>query len=195
MELAQDTKNAMEQFNQLFGNMFTFTEEDMPAYDACYEDVFSRGITISFMSAVFYAQFSAELVVGLLASNPLRKYMIQELDKEKERTEDTMKYWHESMNEKRFGLEGIDYTQDTQDLMEMANVSYIKAAALNDWFGTENGKKEFDMYCLSKKAVRDIKRIICEYPYLMRRYDYDQVFANEIMEYAGIVANQIADAE
>lgn len=195
MELAQDTKNAMEQFNQLFGNMFTFTEEDMSAYDACYEDVFSRGITTSFMSAVFYAQFSAELVVGLLASNPLRKYMIQELDKEKERPEDSMKYWHESMEEKRFGREGIDYTQDTQDLMEMANVSYIKAAALNDWFGTENGKKEFEMYCLSKKAVKDIKRIICEYPYLIRRYDYDQTFANEIMEYAGIVANQIADAE
>lgn len=193
MELAQDTRAAMEQFNQLFGNMFVFNEEDMGQYDACYADVFSRGITTSFMSAVFYAQFSAELVVGLLASNPLRKFIIQELDKEKERPEAEMVYWHESMSEKRFGLSGVDYTQDNADLMAMANASYIKAAALNDWFGTDEGKKEFELYCLSKKAVRDIKRIICEYPYLIRRYDYDKVFANEIMEYAGIVANQIAD--
>ena len=73
----------------------------------------------------------------------------------------------------------------------MADDTYVKIKALNNWFGTEEGAKEFEMYCLSKKAVRDIKRIVCEYPYLLRRFDYNAEFASEIMQYAGTVANQL----
>ena len=76
----------------------------------------------------------------------------------------------------------------------MKNTSYNKISSLNQWFGTDDGMKEFDMYCLSRKALKDMKRIICEYPYLIRKYDYDQEFANEIMEYAGIVAVQLEES-
>jgi len=194
MEMAKETVEAKKQFNQLFGNMFEFDDEDMANYDPCYEAVFSKGLNLSFMSLVFYAQFSAELLLGMLTSNSFRKYLIGEIDAEKGRAADAMNYWSDSMNENRFGIIGRDYTQDKKDLEAFANDTYLKVAALNEWYGTEDGKKEFDMYCLSKKAVKDIKRIFVEYPYLIRRYDYDQKFATEIMEYAGIVANQIASA-
>ena len=194
MEMAKETVEAKKQFNQLFGNMFEFDDEDMTNYDPCYEAVFSKGLNLSFMSLVFYAQFSAELLLGMLTSNSFRKYLIGEIDAEKGRAADAMNYWSDSMNENRFGIIGRDYTQDKKDLEAFANDTYLKVAALNEWYGTEDGKKEFDMYCLSKKAVKDIKRIFVEYPYLIRRYDYDQKFATEIMEYAGIVANQIASA-
>jgi len=194
MELAQNTIDAKNQFNILFNNMFAFEDDDMGQYDACYSNVFSNGVNMSYMSLVFYAQFSAEILVGLLASNPFRKFLVESIENEKNRSEADMQYWHESMNQKRFGIEGYDYTQDAAELMAMANESYVKVAALNDWFGTEEGKEEFEMYCLSKKAVRDIKTIVCNYPYLIRKYDYDMEFANEIMEYAGIVANQILNS-
>ena len=146
------------------------------------------------MSVTFYAQFSAELLVGLLASNPLRKQLVQSLDEEKAAIETPVEYWDDSMNENRFGIVGKDYKNDMRDLYGMMNISYNKIKSLSDWFGTAEGKKEFEMYCLSRKAKKDIKRIICEYPYLVRKYDHDETFAKEIMEYAGIVANQIIQA-
>ena len=194
MSLQQSTIDAKEQFNKLFGNMMTFSDDDMIQYDSCYEDVFKSGINYSFMSCVFFAQYSAEILMGMLASNPFRKYLITCLDDEANYDASELKYWHESMNEKRFGIEGYNYDKDKVDIMAMANDTFIKISALNDWFGTDEGSKEFDMYCLSKKAVRDIKRIICEYPYLMRKYDHDQYFANEIMDYASIVMREIAAA-
>lgn len=194
MELTQNTKKAMEQFNQLLGNMFVFNDEDMAQYDNCYADVFSKGVTFSYMSSVFFAQFSTEFLIGLLSSNPLREYVIKELDNEKTRTKDDMTYWHKSMPTHRFGTPHVGYVDDTMDVMNMVDASYIKISSMNEWFGTEEGKKEFENYCLSKEDVRDIKRVVCEYPYLIRRYDYSEVFANEIMEYVGIIVRQIADA-
>lgn len=186
--LAEDTR---KQFNILFGNMFTFATEDMDGYMQCYEDVFSQGINFSFMSSTFYAQFSAEILLGMLTSNPFRKYLIQMLDEEKNDVKTPMKYWDESMEEARFGIRNRDYQKDTADILAMMNGSYNKITSLNEWFGTSEGKKEFEMYCLSRKAIKDIKRVICEYPYLIRKYDHDENFAGEIMEYAGIIANQI----
>lgn len=194
MDPKQITENAKEQFNILFENMFEFDDADMTNYNECFANVFKKGVNFSFMSVTFYAQFSAELLVGLLASNPLRKQLVQALDDEKAAIETPVEYWDESMNENRFGIVGKDYKNDMKDLYGMMNVSYNKIKSLSDWFGTAEGKKEFEMYCLSRKAKKDIKRIICEYPYLVRKYDHDATFANEIMEYAGIVANQIIQA-
>lgn len=193
MELYNDTLEAKNQFNQIFGNMMTFEDEDMTQYEACYADVFSEGVNLSYMGLIFYANYSAEIMLALLTSNPFRKFLIEELDKEKARTGGD--YWNDSMRVKRFGIENPNLDQDKAEIMIIANDTYIKISALNKWFGTDEGKKEFDMYCLSKKAIRDMKRIICEYPYLIRRYDFDRTFANEIMEYAGIVATQIKNME
>lgn len=187
-------ENTRKQFNILFKNMLEFAEEDMAGYNKCYEDVFKGGANISYMSATFYAQFSAEILIGLLASNPFRKFLIVALDTEKMDVDKPMQYWEDSMTQNRFGIAGRDYTDDMRDLYAMMNMSYNKIEALSEWFGTEEGKKEFDMYCLSKKAIRDIKRIVCEYPYLIRKYDHDKAFATEVMEYAGIVANQIVQS-
>lgn len=184
-------ENARGQFNILFGNMLSFGADDMASYNKCYADVFGKGIEVSYMSATFYAQFSAEILVGMLSSNPFRKFLVQALDAEKAEVAKPMVYWDESMQQNRFGIAERDYTNDTTDLYAMMNVSYNKIAALNEWFGTEEGKKEFDMYCLSRKALRDMKRVVCEYPYLIRKYDHDTTFAHDIMEYAGIVAQQI----
>ena len=184
------TLESKENFNTLFGNMFVFEDEDMAYYGPCYENVFKDGITISYMSSTFFAQFSAEILVGMIASNPFRKFLIHALDEEKAAT-GSREYWNDTMKDLRFGIPGKDYTNDKNDLMGMMNASYNKISALNQWFGTPDGIKEFDMYCLSRKALRDIKRVVCEYPYLIRKYDYDQTFAHEIMEYAGIVATQI----
>ena len=189
-KLALESK---ENFNVLFGNMFKFDDEDMAYYSPCYESVFKDGVTISYMSSTFFAQFSAEILFGMIASNPFRKFLIHALDEEKVITA-KRDYWNESMNELRFGIAGKDYTNDTAELMAMMNTSYNKISSLNQWFGTDEGMKKFDMYCLSRKALKDMKRIICEYPYLIRKYDYDQEFANEIMEYAGIVAVQLEES-
>lgn len=187
---AQLTEDARKSFNELFGNMFNFEEEDMAVYDECYKAVFSGGNNLSYMSTTFYAQFSAEILVGLLSSNPFRKFLVQELEKEEQRNEPGQ-YWNKTMPEKRFGIQGVDYKDDVADLLGMMQGSYTKIEALNEWFGTADGQKEFDMYCLSRKAIRDIKKIVCGYPYLVRRYDFEKEFANEIMEYAGIIAQQI----
>jgi len=189
MGISEITVNAQKQFNDLFGNMFKFEESDMTAYDACYAEVFKKGINFSYMASTFYAQFAAELFVGMLASNPFRKYLVQALDDEKICTDFT--FWEESMNQNRFGIPDRDYKQDKMDIMIMMNDTYTKISELNKWFGTADGRKEFDMYCLSRKAIRDIKRIVCEFPYLIRKYDHDETFAKEIMEYAGIVEKKI----
>ena len=182
-----------EQMNKLFKNMFVFTNEDMQMYDACFSNVFSGGITFSYMTATFYAQFAGEILVGMLSSNPFRRFLTTALDEEAKR-EGRGKYWHESMATKRFGLPGVDYTADMEDLKSMMNTSYMKIESLSNWYGTDEGRSEFDLYCLSNKAIRDIERVIMEFPYLIRRYDFDQQFAGEIMEYAGIVAAQIKEA-
>lgn len=185
--------NAKEQLSILVGNMFQITDEDMAGYDACYADVFKDGISFSFMSSTFYAQFAAEILVGCLSSNPFRKFLIQAIDEERARTEPG-EYWQANMQELRFGIEGRDYAADKADLLDMMNVSYTKIMSLNNWYGTKEGKEEFDMYCLSRKASRDIRTVICQLPYLIRHYDYDVKFAKEIMEYAGIVAKQVEEA-
>lgn len=182
--------NAKEQLSILVGNMFQITDEDMAGYDACYADVFKDGISFSFMSATFYAQFAAEILVGCLSSNPFRKFLIQAIEAERTRTEPG-EYWQEDMKDLRFGIEGRDYASDMADLTDMMNTSYTKVMSLNNWYGTKEGREEFDMYCLSKKASRDIRTVICQLPYLIRHYDYDARFAAEVMEYAGIIAKQI----
>ena len=191
IDAAKLAENSREQFNILLGKMFQFSSEDMSTYNQCYSDVFSQGINTSYMSATFFAQFTAEILVGLLSSNPFRKFLVAALDSEKADCANEMVYWEPSMQQNRFGIPGRSYENDIRDLYAMMNATYNKIASLNDWFGTEEGKKEFDMYCLSKKAVKDIKRIVCEYPYLFRKYDHDKGFATEIMEYAGIIAQQI----
>ena len=186
-------ENARQQLNALFGNMFQFDEADMQKYDACFRNVFGGGVTFSYMSATFYAQFAGEILVGALASNPFRRFLEAALDEEAAR-EERGTYWEASMPLKRFGLPDYDYTADMADMTAMMNDSYLKLASLNEWYGTPDGKNEFDMYCLSVKALRGIKRMIVEFPYLIRRFDFDQEFAGQIMEYAGIVAHQIREA-
>ncbi len=183
-------QNAKEQLNILFGNMIPITDTDMEAYDKCFTDVFRNGITFSYMSSTFFAQFASEILVGALSSNPFRKFLSLALEQERGRTEPG-EYWDETMETLRFGLPGVDDAPGVADVMSMMNTSYVKIMALNEWYGTPDGKAEFDMYCLSGRAIRDIKAVICELPYLIRRYDYDKQFAGEIMEYAGIVAEQI----
>lgn len=185
--------NAKDSLNTLFTNMFQLDDGDMAVYDACYSAVFSEGVNFSYMSATFYAQFAAEILVGALASNPFRRFITKALDDEKMRL-GPGEYWEPSMLVKRFGLDGVDYTKDIEALTAMMNDSYIKIMALNNWYGTDSGKEEFEMHCLSNKAIRDIRRMVAEFPYLIRRYDFDRQFAGEIMEYAGIVANQIRDS-
>ncbi len=194
MRLNPTTENAKEQFNILFENMFEFDDADMAGYDTCYADVFKKGITFSYMSVTFFAQFSAELLVGMLASAPLRKMLVKALDEEKADINKPFEYWDESMLDKRLGIPGRDYQKDIKDLYDMMNTTYIKIKSLSDWFGTDEGKKEFEMYELNRDAKRDIKRIACEYPYLIRKYDHDEKFTQEIMEYAGIIAKQIIQA-
>lgn len=185
-------ENSIGEFNKLFGNMFQFGEEDKATYEVCYQDVFGEGVTFSYMSATFFAQFAAEILIGMLSSNPFRRFVEHELDEEA-KVVPGWKYWEPSMEAKRFGLPDKDYTADTEALLGMMNESYVKIMSLNNWFATDAGKEEFAMYCLSKKAVRSIKRAICQFPYLCRRYDHERQFAGEIMEYAGIVAAQIRE--
>ncbi len=194
MRSKQITENAKEQFNILFGNMFEFNDADMAGYDTCYADVFKKGINFSYMSATFFSQFSAELLVGMLASAPLREMLVQALDEEKADINKPFEYWDESMLDKRFGIPCRDYQEDIKDLYGMMNTTYIKIKSLSNWFGTDEGQKEFEMYELSQDAKREIKRIACEYPYLIRKYDHDKRFAQEIMEYASIIAKQILQA-
>lgn len=183
-------ENSINEFNKLMGNMFTFGAEDKAMYDLCYQRVFSGGASFSYMSATFFAQFAGEILVGLLASNPFRRFIENALNDEAKR-ETPGEYWEPSMVEQRFGIPGRDYQNDLTALFAMMNESYTKILSLNNWYGTPDGKKELDMYCLSRKAVRCIRRAVDEFPYLIRRYDFDKQFAGEIMEYAGIVAAQI----
>lgn len=183
-------ENSINEFNKLMGNMFTFGAEDKAMYDLCYQRVFSEGASFSYMSATFFAQFAGEILVGLLASNPFRRFIENALNEEAKR-EEPGEYWEPSMLEQRFGIPGRDYQNDLTALFTMMNESYTKILSLNNWYGTPDGKKELDMYCLSRKAVRCIRRTVDEFPYLIRRYDFDKQFAGEIMEYAGIVAAQI----
>lgn len=191
MNHEQIAENTKKQMNILFENMFVFDDADMACLDTCYYDIFKRGVQFSFMSATFYAQFAAELLVGLLASAPLRRRMAQDIDEEKAVVNEPVEFWDETMKENRFGIVGRDYTKDIEDLKGMMNVSYGKIKSLSTWFGTPEGKKEFEQYNLTSDDMTAIKRIICEFPYLFRKYDHDEAFANEIMEHAGIVANQI----
>ena len=191
-ETAEILANAKEQLNLLVGNMFQITDEDMALYDACYADVFKSGVNFSFMSSTFFAQFAPELLLGALSSNPFRKFIARAIEAERNRTEPGQ-YWDENMELLRFGRQDRDYTADNADILSMMNVSFVKLTALNNWYGKDAGREEFDTYCLSGRAVRDIKAMILQLPYLIRHYDYDRQFAVEIMEYAGIVANQIRD--
>lgn len=185
--------NSKEQFNILLGNMIRFTDEDMAAYDKCYGDVFSGGVNFSYMASTFFAQFASELLVAALSSNPFRKFIVAALESERLLGATPAEYWDPSMQESRFGLADRDYSDDTAQILSMMNTSYAKIMALNNWYGTDAGKNEFDMYCLSGRAIRDIKAMVCEFPYLIRHYDRDQQFAGEVMEYAGIVAVQIRE--
>lgn len=186
--------DAKEHFNELFSNMLKFTDSDMEMYDKCYRNVFGQGMpSFSFMSSTFYAQFAPELLIGILSSNPLRRFIVDALDNEAKYTGEAT-YWNSTMPERRFGIPGRDYTQDMNDIVFMMQDSYGKISALNKWYGLPEGVEEFEMYCLSHRAVDDIKRIVLEFPYLIRRYDHDRAFAEEIMEYAGIVAVQIQKA-
>lgn len=191
-EINEILANAREQLNLLVGNMFQITEDDMAMYDACYADVFKDGVNFSFMSATFFAQFAPELLLAALSSNPFRKFVVQAIEAEKTRS-DPGEYWDENMDVLRFGRPDRDYSTDNADILSMMNTSYVKLTALNNWYGKDAGREEFEMYCLSGRAVKDIKAMICQMPYLIRHFDYDKQFAAEIMEYAGIVANQIRD--
>lgn len=194
MNHEQITENMKEQMNILFENIFVFDGADMACHDACYYDIFRKGVQFSFMSATFYAQFAPELLLGLFSSDPFRKFMAQAIDEEKAVANEPVEFWDETMKENRFGIVGRDYTNDIKDLNGMMNVSYNKIKSLGTWFGTPEGKKEFEEYNLSCDDKTVIKRIICELPYLFRKYDHDEAFAKEIMEYAGIVANQLKQA-
>ncbi len=181
--------NSREQFNVLLGNMFQFDDADMQMYDACYRNVFGQGVNFSYMSTTFFAQFATEILIAGLTSNPFRRFVVDALADEAASSGGP--YWDESMNELRFGIPGMDYSQSIRELMAMMNDSYMKILSMNDWYGTADGKKEFEMHCLSNRAVRDLKRMVLEFPYLIRRFDHDHQFAGEIMEYAGIVAENI----
>lgn len=183
--------NSREQFNILMGNMFQFDEADMAMYDTCYRNVFGKGVNFSYMSTTFFAQFATEILIAGLTSNPFRRFVIDALTDEAARPDGPYTYWDESMNGLRFGLPGFDYRQAIQELMGLMNDSYMKILSMNDWYGTDDGKKEFELHCLSNRAVRDLKRMVLEFPYLVRRFDHDHQFAGEIMEYAGIVAENI----
>lgn len=188
-DISEILANSREQFNILLGNMFTFDDSDMEKYDVCYRAVFGNGVTFSYMSSTFFAQFATEILIAGLTSNPFRRFIIAALDDEAGK--DTVEYWQADMATLRFGLPGADYRQAMSELMLMMNDSYMKILSLNEWYGTADGKKEFDMHCLSNRAIRDLKRMVLEFPYLLRKYDRDHQFAGEIMEYAGIVAEQI----
>lgn len=188
-DISEILANSREQFNILLGNMFTFDDSDMEKYDVCYRAVFGNGVTFSYMSSTFFAQFATEILIAGLTSNPFRRFIIAALDDEAGK--DTVEYWQADMATLRFGLPGVDYRQAMSELMLMMNDSYMKILSLNEWYGTTDGKKEFDMHCLSNRAIRDLKRMVLEFPYLLRKYDHDHQFAGEIMEYAGIVAEQI----
>lgn len=188
-DISEILANSREQFNILLGNMFTFDDSDMEKYDVCYRAVFGNGVTFSYMSSTFFAQFATEILIAGLTSNPFRRFIIAALDDEAGK--DTVEYWQADMATLRFGLPGIDYRQAMSELMLMMNDSYMKILSLNEWYGTTDGKKDFDMHCLSNRAIRDLKRMVLEFPYLLRKYDRDHQFAGEIMEYAGIVAEQI----
>lgn len=188
-DISEILANSREQFNILLGNMFTFDDSDMEKYDVCYRAVFGNGVTFSYMSSTFFAQFATEILIAGLTSNPFRRFIIAALDDEAGK--DTVEYWQADMATLRFGLPGVDYRQAMSELMLMMNDSYMKILSLNEWYGTTDGKKEFDMHCLSNRAIRDLKRMVLEFPYLLRKYDRDHQFAGEIMEYAGIVAEQI----
>lgn len=188
-DISEILANSREQFNILLGNMFTFDDSDMEKYDVCYRAVFGSGVTFSYMSSTFFAQFATEILIAGLTSNPFRRFIIAALDDEAGK--DTVEYWQADMATLRFGLPGVDYRQAMSELMLMMNDSYMKILSLNEWYGTADGKKEFDMHCLSNRAIRDLKRMVLEFPYLLRKYDRDHQFAGEIMEYAGIVAEQI----
>ena len=168
VNLRSDVADVMKQFNTMFGNVLTFKPEDMQTYPACYDNVFKDGINFSFLSSVFFAEFSAELFIVILASAPIRKFLIESLDKEACYSSSETEYWNKTMEKNRFGIPGRDYTKDINDISNMMNATYIKISSLNDWYGTAEGKEELSLYGLTDEVKSDIKRIICEYPYLIK---------------------------
>ncbi|MBR1854608.1 MAG: hypothetical protein IJ794_15940 [Lachnospiraceae bacterium] len=196
MELREDVKNAKLRFNTLLSNILEFKDEDTKLYDDAFADVFSDGINFSYMSAIFFAQYSAELLIAMICSNTLCEWLVAEIEEEKHRGKEDMHYWEESMNEYRFGLPDLDYADDSTEIMFIAMDTYSKIEAINRWYGTDGGRKELEAFrstgrCMSSQSIRDMVKIVCEYPYLIRRYDFDKEFACDIMEYAGIIEKKI----
>ncbi len=116
MGLNKTTENAKVQLNILFRNMFEFDDADMAGYDACYADAFRQGVNFSYMSTTFYAQFAAELFIGMMASSELLERLVKALDEEKADIGNPVVYWDESMNTMCFGIPGKDYEEDIKDL-------------------------------------------------------------------------------
>ncbi len=192
-----DQKNviiAKEELNDLVGNIVTINDKDMALYESAFKEVFADGVKLSFMSMVFYATYTPELLIGLLEAGQFRDWLREAVEEEKHiGANNDYEYWEPSMDTERYGIKGKDVSNCTINIRELAKASYSKIAAANEWYGTPEGKEELGEYDLSERDIMDIKTIILGYPYLMRRYDYNEGFAKDIMEYTRIICKQICD--
>ena len=179
--LEQNSKDMVEKLNVLFGNVLTFTEDDMPLFDAALlETSENESFTMSYMSIIFYSQFIIETYVGSLVSKKMRKIILENLDDEITHKSGDRPYWHEDMETSRLGRTDIspeELENDLKQILMVAEQAYVRLAALNDWYATDEGKGKLDEYCLTNKALREVKLIILQLPYLMRRFDRDKDFA------------------
>ncbi len=190
-KLRQTTETAKQQYNMLFKNVFVFDDEDMEGYDKCFFDVFRKGVNLSYYTSSFYAQYTGELYVGMLISKKFRKKLVEAINHEKAHIDEPVVYWEKNMSTKRFGIPGKDYTGYTKTIMNMINTSYCKIAGLSEYFGTPEGKKDFESYSLTPEDVADMKCIIMQFPYLLRKSDHDKDFMKYVMKTAGDVVKEI----
>ena len=179
--LEQNSKDMVEKLNAIFGNVLTFTEDDMPLFDtALLETSENENFAMSYMSVIFYSQFIIETYVGSLVSKKMRKIILEQLDDEVKHQSGDRPYWHENMQTDHLGRTDLPAEQlesDLKQILLVAEQAYVRLAALNDWYASPEGKEKLDEYCLTNRAIREVKQILLQLPYLMRRFDRDKDFA------------------
>lgn len=181
MSFDEASKDFVGKLNELLGNVLSFTEDDMTLFDtALVETSENENFTMSYMSIIFYSQFIVETYVGSLVSKKMRSILLEELEDEIKHVSGDRPYWHDDMKKNHMGRTDISeeqLTNDIQQILGVAEQAYVRMAALNEWYGTEAGVQKLEEYCLTNKAIKEVKLIILQLPYLMRRFDRDKNFA------------------
>ena len=181
MSEMNNSNDFKEKLNLLVGNVINFTDDDMLLFDtALVETSENQNFTMSYMSIIFYSQFIIEIYVGSLVSKKMRTLILNDLEDEVKYKSGERPYWHDDMKVNHMGRTDLSEEKLQKDLNQILNVAeqaYVRMAALNDWYATDEGKEKLDEYCLTNRAIKEVKLILLQLPYLMRRFDRDKNFA------------------